>query len=1086
MKFICAFSFFLAVQSAHPAGDVISLAGKWRFDLDRSDSGIIARWYDRPLAHTIHLPGSLPEQGIGDDVTVQTPWTGDIVDRSFFDAPEFAKDREPGHVRIPFWLQPEKYYAGVSWFQRDINIPAAWRNRRAVLFLERPHWETQIWMDGRMMGTNDSLATPHEYSLGLLPPGRHSLSIRVDNRRIVDVGENSHCVSDHTQGNWNGIVGRVELRSTPLVWMDDLQVYPRLADKSITVKGRLGNRSDRAGGETVRLVVLDGRKKSAEKNLELTNTADGAEFETSIPLGENAKTWDEFHPVLYTLTASLAGATRAVSFGLREITTQGAQFLINGRKTFIRGTLECCIFPKTGHPPTEVKEWERVLRIARAHGLNLLRFHSYCPPEAAFIAGDELGFYFQVETCWANQSITLGDGQPVDQWVYDETSRILKAYGNHPSFLFMPYGNEPGGKHAAEYLAKYVAHFKSLDSRRLWTGGSGWPQISENQFHVTPDPRIQAWGAGLKSRINAKPPETETDYRTYVDKRGVPVISHEIGQWCVYPDFEEMPKYTGYLKPRNFEIFRDTLAAHGMGKLARSFLLASGKLQTLCYKEDIESALRTPGMGGFELLDLHDFPGQGTALVGVLDPFWDDKGYVTAAEYRRFCNIIVPLARLPKRVFTTDEKLEAKIEVANFGDGPIHGATANWKLVTTGNKLIGEGGWPRSDIPVGNGIPLGAISADLKNVEDAAQCRLIVSVHGNTGRFENDWDVWVYPTLADAPPPNGILLTPRWDAEAQTTLRAGGKVLLTIPAKAVRNFGDAPVALGFSSIFWNTAWTHRQPPTTLGLLCDPKHPALAEFPTDYYSNWQWWYLIHRAGALRLDLLPGGLEPIVRVIDDWVTARPLALVIEGKAGAGKIIVCGFDLTDGASDPVSRQMRQSLLHYMASGRFTPATELTEEQIGGLMNTNKPAGLRGVRRITADSEQPGYDAENAIDGDAQTFWHTSWDNDAPEFPHELTIELDTPQALAGFVATPRQDGNRNGWIKDYAFYTSLDGESWGNPVAKGVFPAGQKPKTVNFASPVTARFVRLTALSGYADGPWASLAELNLIQAQHIKEP
>jgi hypothetical protein len=935
---LAAFLVLTIGRNIAAAPDSISLAGPWRFDLDRADSGVSERWFDHRLGKKIHLPGSLPEQGVGDDVTINTPWTGGIVDRSFFDAPQFAKDRAPGHIRIPFWLQPEKYYAGAAWFQRDLAIPDSWKERRVVLFLERPHWETTVWMDGRFAGANNSLSTPHEYDLGVVSPGTHLLSIRVDNRRIVDIGENSHAVSDHTQGNWNGIVGRVELRSTPLAWIADLQVYPQLAAKSATVKGRIGNISRQRKRRLLRISVSAEGKPVANRTITVEPGADETAFETEVPLGQRVEPWDEFHPALYQLTADLGdGGDRSVTFGMRELSAEGSQFLLNGRKTFIRGTLECCIFPKTGHPPTDVQAWTRILRIAKAHGLNLFRFHSYCPPEAAFIAADKLGFYYQVETCWANQSTTIGDGKPVDQWVYDETGRILKAYGNHPSFLLMPYGNEPGGRHAADYLAKYVAHFKALDGRRFWTSGSGWPQLDENQFHVTPDPRIQAWGAGLKSRINSKPPETETDYRTYIDKRSVPVISHEIGQWCVYPNFDEIPKYSGYLKPRNFAIFRDALNAQGIGGLARPFLLASGKLQTLCYKEDIESALRTPGMGGFELLDLHDFPGQGTALVGVLDPFWDDKGYVTAAEYRRFCNTTVPLARLAKRVFTTDDKLESEIEAANFGAAPIPRATTLWKLVTTGNKRVADGQLPQTDIPVGNGISLGAISVDLKNVAAPAQCRLIVSINGQSGRFENDWDVWVYPASA-RPPPSNILVTPRWDEAAQASLRAGGKVLLTIPGRAVRNFDTAPVKLGFSSLFWNTAWTGRQAPTTLGILCDPKSPALAEFPTDFYSNWQWWYLIHRAGALRLDLLPRSGNPIVRVIDDWVTARPLALVIEGKVAKGKIVVCGFDLTDGASDPVSRQMRRSLMDYMASDRFAPPTEITEEEISGLIDATQ----------------------------------------------------------------------------------------------------------------------------------------------------
>ena len=429
--------------------------------------------------------------------------------------------------------------------------------------------------------------------------------------------------------------------------------------------------------------------------------------------------------------------------------------------------MECCIFPTTGQPPTDVAEGHGngIIGIAKSYGLNLIRFHSYCPPETAFAAADELGFYFQIETCWANQSTTIGDGKPVDQWVFDETARILKAYGNHPSFVLMPYGNEPGGKNANDYLARYVSHFKALDPRRLWTSGSGWPQLPENQFDITPDPRIQHWGEGLKSRINSQPPETTTDYRSYISARKVPVVSHEIGEWCVYPNFDEIPKYTGYLKPKNFEIFRNTLATNGLGAFAKQFLLASGKLQTLCYKEDIESALRTPGMGGFELLDLHDFPGQGTALVGVLDPFWDDKGYVTAQEYSRFCNAVVPLARLPKRVFTTDEKLEAQIEISNFGAQPMTNAVAEWKLAGDDGKKFARGELPAKMIPVDNGIQLGGTSVDLKNIKVPAHCKLLVGLAGT--KFQNDWSIWIYPAQTNSENQTNVLITDKFDGAAQ-------------------------------------------------------------------------------------------------------------------------------------------------------------------------------------------------------------------------------------------------------------------------------------------------------------------------------
>jgi len=929
----------LLTFSAACAADVLSLDGQWRFELDRKGAGIEQRWYARKLPGQVRLPGTLTEQGIGDEISLETPWTGGIVDKSFFTAPEYEKYRQAGHIKVPFWLQPEKYYAGAAWYQRDIDIPEEWRGKRIVLFLERAHWETRVWVDGKSFGANTALATPHEHELGLsVLPGKHVLTIRVDNRMVVDIGENSHSVSDHTQGNWNGIVGRIELQATPPVRIDDLEVFASAADKPVVVRGRIVDATRQPGRGEVLISsrrVEAGNASPSLAHVSVTWAAGGGEFETQLP-GE-FETWDEFNPVLYEVTASLLDSSQSVRFGRRDITTQGTQFVLNGRKLFIRGTLECAIFPATGHPPVDVDSWKRIIRIAKAHGLNNIRFHSWCPPEAAFVAADELGFYYHVEcSSWPNQSTALGDGKPVDKWIYEEADRILEAYGNHPSFLFLLSGNEPGGTHHQEFLSKWVSHYRDKDARRLYSSGAGWPQLPENQFLVTAKPRIQAWRAGLKSRINSKPPETETDYRDYISQSTVPVISHEIGQWCVYPNFDEMVKYTGYLKPRNFEIFRDRLEEHGMAGQARDFFLASGKLQTLCYKEDIESALRTPGMGGFQLLDLHDFPGQGTALVGVLDPFWDSKGYVMPEEYARFCNRTVPLARLPKRVFASDETLEAAIEVAHFGPRPLRGAVAEWKVVDDAGTALVAGQLLPKDIPVDNGVSVGKVSIALGELGAPRRFKLVVRLDGTS--FENDWDFWVYPKAQADPRSRSVTIARDLNPDTLAALESGGKVLLLIPAGSVAPDPKlGKIELGFSSIFWNTAWTARQAPHTLGIFCDPKHPALSGFPTDDHTNWQWWYLLgpERAGAMILDQLPSGLKPIVQVIDDWFTARRLGLIFEAKVGKGKLLVSSIDLETGLEgNLVARQLRSSLLNYAASDRFDPKTEVTVEQLKSLV--------------------------------------------------------------------------------------------------------------------------------------------------------
>lgn len=916
---------------------VQSLAGTWRFELDRGDAGLAGQWFRRTLPGAITLPGSLPQQGVGDPVTVDTKWVGGIVDRSWFTAPEFAPYRQPGNIKLPFWLTPTTYYAGPAWYQRDLEIPPRWRQRRIVLSLERPHWETRVWIDDQCLGTNNALATPHEYDLGELAPGRHRLTIRVDNRMIVDVGENSHSISDHTQGDWNGLVGRIELRATPRVWLEDLQIYPRVADKSVLVRWRIGNATGQSGRGTLLATVASG----AGAQTEVSWDAAGGRGQLELPLGPEAPLWDEFSPRLLELTARLNSAEgeerRLIRFGLREIETAGPQFLINGRKTFFRGTLDCCGYPRTGHPPTDVASWKRIIGVCQAHGLNLIRFHSWCPPEAAFEAADELGFYFQVEaSSWANQSTTLGDGKPVDDWIYAETDRILKFHGNHPSFLLMPYGNEPGGHNYAAYLSRWVEHYKEQDPRRLWTSGAGWPQIEANQFHVSPEPRVQAWGAGLKSRINGRPPETRTDYSDYIAGRQVPVISHEIGQWCAYPNFAELKKYTGYLKPRNFEIFRESLAAHHLGDLASRFLYASGRLQTLCYKEDIESALRTPGMGGFELLDLHDFPGQGTALVGVLDSFWESKGYVSAGEFRRFCNVTVPLARIPRRVFTTAETLTADLEIAHFGPKPLEQAVVWWKVVDSRARAQAAGKFPARTLPVANGIAVGTVETPLREFPAPARYRLVAGITGT--RFENDWDIWVYPPQVATNVPEDIFVTADLDAAALARLRAGGRVLwMLAPGRVAPDPQRGKVALGFSSIFWNTAWTARQPPHTLGLLVHPSHPLFAQFPTESHSDWQWWYVITHSGAMILDGLPAELRPTVQVIDDWVTNRKLGLVVEAAVGPGRLLVCSIDLTqDLEQDPVRRQFCASLMRYIGGKDFKPQVQITPEAARALASS------------------------------------------------------------------------------------------------------------------------------------------------------
>ncbi len=1060
-------------------GNTMDVSGSWNFRLDPKGSGTPQDM--APAPQTIHLPGSTAQAGYGDDIRVDTAWTGQIVDRSWFTEEQYAPYRKEGQVKVPFWLTPVKHYVGPAWYSRSIEVPAAWENKRITLFLERCHWETTVWVDDRQIGMRNSLSTPHEYDLGKLAAGKHKLDIRVDNTVKIDVGVNAHSVSDHTQSNWNGIVGAIELRASDPVWIDDVQVFPDVKNKMAKVRVAVATQGSAKFEGSIVVVAepMSGGKAIAPINKPVA-IAGATTVEIMYPMGEDVQVWDEFNPNQYRLTVSVIAGNytdqKIVSFGMREFKSEGTQFTINGRKTYLRGTLECAIFPKTGYPPTDVKEWERILKVAKAHGLNHLRFHSWCPPEAAFEAADKLGVYYHVECgAWA----TVGDGKPQDEFLRQEADRILKAYGNHPSFCMMAYGNEPGGAKQKEYLGALVDSWKARDNRRLYTSAAGWPILPQNQYHSTPDPRIQAWGNGLDSRINAKAPETTSDYRAIIERYTVPAVSHEIGQWCVYPNFEEIKKYDGVLKAYNFEIFRDTLTANGMLDQAHDFLMASGKLQTLCYKEDIESLLRTPGDGGFQLLDLHDFPGQGTALVGVLDPFWEEKGYVSPAQYHRFCSETVPLARMSKRVWTGGETFHADVEIAHFGPRPLTGAKVKWNLRAAGKMDVASGVFGPMDIAIGNGIALGKIDVPLKN-EAAQKLNLEVAIDGT--EYSNDWDIWVYPASQKIDT-GKVRVVSKFDAQTVKALEDSERVLLVPAADTLRGDKYGKVQIGFSSIFWNTAWTSRQAPHTLGILCDPKHPALAQFPTEFCSNWQWWYLVKDSQAIIMNDLPSNLRPIVQVVDDWVTNRRLGLVFEARVGKGKLIVSGIDLSgDLANRPVARQMLAGLLDYMNSTRFDPSVTLEAAQVKSLFAPAGAMRVLGGKVLGTDSEAPGYEAAKAIDGNPATIWHTQYEPAQPDYPHELKIDLGRSLEIRGLSYLPRQD-MQNGWISEYEVFVSDDPANWGKGVHRGTLSRSKDRAMITIAKPATGRYVRFVAIKGINGQKFASIAELDVIPSEKL---
>ncbi len=886
---------------------VIPLQGIWSFKLDPFAIGMNSNGVQLlpQLAETITLPGSTDQAGKGYQTQAMTS------------------------IRLtrPF------EYKGIAWYEKDIYIPSDWNNKAVMLFLERAHWETGVWINNKPAGRCESLSVPHTYDVAsLIQPGKkNKIRIKVNNEKIYNL-EYAHAISEETQTNWNGIIGRMELQAFDKVRLADVQIYPNAAAKTSKVVVTIKNSSKLAvkgtlsftGGTVVAKIPIPAYQSDfSGKDSVIVLTAE-------IPLGNNIQLWDEFNPNLYQLNVALNATTgaalskdnRALKFGIREIGTKGTRLMLNGRPLFIRSTVNCSEFPLTGYPPTDPKEWLRIFKVCKDYGLNAMRFHTWCPPEAAFQAADELGIYLQVEN--PDWRFTVGKDAAVNKFLKEEAERILQVYGNHPSFVMFCEGNEMVGPQVKEFLGQQVNHWKVIDPRRLYTGSAAYPLIPENQINVLYGARPHRWKEGLTSRFNARALDTKYDYSDYVKKNKVPMITHEIGQWCVYPNFEEISKYTGVLKPYSYQLFRELLRDHKMIDQAEQFTMASGKFQVIMKKEEVESYLRTPDFGGYHMLQLNDFPGQGTAPVGVVDIFWDPKPYVNAAEFNQFQAARVPLLRTSGFTWTNDQTFKATAQFVNYGQSAMNQAVLNWSLKYPDGSLYADGSFPACDIPVGNPFSLGELSIPLNKIKEAVKLQLVISAKGTA--YTNQWNIWVYPKQLPVVKPKDFIIAYNWDVKVKKYLEKGGKVLLLADTSKILSDADP----AFSGISWNTVWSG-MPPNMLGILCNPEHPALKYFPTECHSNWQWWDLVRNSRPMVLEQMPFSFKPLVQMIPDWNKPRKIALAFEVKIGKGSLLVSAVDLKNNLDKrPVARQLLYSLTVYVGSNNFLPLTTVSSQLI------------------------------------------------------------------------------------------------------------------------------------------------------------
>lgn len=919
--------FLISINCSNPAPDhreYLSIKGDWQFAMDPDDIGETEHWYLNELDDTITLPGTMDENLKG------------------------YKNRDTTTLHLNRLYK----YEGAAWYRKKVMIPDHFDGKFLQLFLERTK-TTRIWIDSTFIGESRILQSPHRHDVSeVLTPGIHYITLKIDNSIDLTPYRETHIFSDETQTNWNGVIGELRVEAMPKTHITDLQVYPDVGNRSIDIKLDINNGADLETADVELLVQRTYKGRVKTLPVKVAEVDPDQAVELSYSLGDESILWDEYDQPLYTLTVVLSAGelkdSKTVPFGMRNFITEGTAFKSNGRTIFLRGKNDAAVFPLTGYTPTDVESWKRVFEIAKSWGINHVRFHSYTPPEAAFTAADQVGIYMQTELpFWGGL-----DSTNVMMMLREEGFALLKEYANHPSFVMVSHGNEIWSGH--DNVEANLKALKEYDDRPLYTMGSNnsigyigpvegsdffvgarTPSAGDTQLTHT---RITHAFADSDDGgiLNTQVPSTDFDFSYPVSQIKVPVISHEIGQYQIYPDYNEIDKYTGPVRAWNLEVFRNRLEKAGMMDLNKDFQKASGAWSAIAYKAEMEAAYRTPGMAGFQLLDLQDFPGQGTALVGILDAFMDDKKVIDKKVWRQSINDVVILGRFKKFVWTNEEKFTAEIEVANYSKGDLS-KSLKWTLNTESGEIIESGELSLSEISQGGLTSLGRIDIDLNSIDQAQKLYLNLELPG-TG-YSNQYPVWVYPSAQKPLPDNDIIIAESFSDNVINSLKSGNKVLLFPSKEDVKNNSVGGL---FPPNFWNyemfkgISISNDRPysPGTLGLLMDPEHPLFDSFPTEFHTNWQWFSMVKASNPLILDQTDDEYRPIVQVVDNLQRNHKLGFIFELKVGNGKLLVCMSRLSDLSDKPEAKQLYRSILNYMDSENFNPVYEIAPEDLNSIL--------------------------------------------------------------------------------------------------------------------------------------------------------
>lgn len=691
-----------------------------------------------------------------------------------------------------------------------------------------------------------------------------------------------------------------------------------------------------------------------------------------LVLSGNYPLWSEFSPAVLKLELKIGDDIRVVPFGMRSFTADGRRLRINGAETFLRGKHEGLSFPETGFAPTDAASWRHIFAVTKEYGINHYRFHTCCPPEAAFEAADQEGIYLQPELpFWG----TVPEEWEGEQWfLKEEGYRMLREFGHHPSFVMMSLGNELWG--SRERLEELLAAYHEEAPDKLLVQGSNNFQftpciLEHDQFfsgvrfgrdrlirgsyascdapfgHVqteepnsvhnyddaidpyaaeagneefraldekadgeefcVPDEGADSEGlCALEEKADSKifdGPDAESgkiseaetgeiliQYGTGMKKvkaehtdelvPEIPVISHEVGQYCMYPDYDEIAKYNGALRHDTYEGYRERARERGLLPYWHAFFEASGALSVACYRDDIETALRSSQMAGFQLLDLQDFPGQGIATVGILNAFRESKGLIKPEEWRRFCGARVVLAELERFVYTSGERISAGLLISSTEPGEAPSEIL-WSVKIGGVTAVkGVSAVIREE-----GRLFRAQAAEF-SLDCDRPVEAVLELAADDGKTTNCYTLYVYPELAVTITEEEIVYEGK-RLPIVHDLDFADETNLCIPL-----LGEECLQGEYCTDFWcygmfksiSEQMGKPVPTGTMGLLVNPESPLLGSFPCHSHTTPPWHAIVTHSRCANLD--GTAIVPDVWVIDNPLRASRLALLYRD----GKKTVC----------------------------------------------------------------------------------------------------------------------------------------------------------------------------------------------------